>query len=107
MPSVTSFVNVPIPGRNETIRINHYVVAKGEDKSVVLYWYQSQNRVIAEEFKAKLYLVSDSIRHHRSDTALVRVVVPVPANQDTEKATKIGIDFVQSVYPALRQYLPS
>jgi EpsI family protein len=82
------------------------VVAKGDVKSVVLYWYQTQSRVIADEFSAKFYLVADSIRHHRSDTALVRVVVPVLGDA-TAQAVAQGEAFVQSVYPALRAYLPS
>ena len=54
--------------------VNRYVVEHGEDKSVTLYWYHSHNRVIASEFSAKFWAVADSIRYHRSDTALVRVM---------------------------------
>ena len=66
-----------MPGRSEPIRSNRYVVAHGDEKSVVLYWYQSHNRVIASELAAKFWLVADSIKYHRSDSSLVRVVVPV------------------------------
>ena len=75
--------------RAARININRYVVIKGEAQSVVYYWYQSQGRVIADEFAAKFYLVSDSIRHHRSDTALVRVVVPIRGSA-TQQAEKVG-----------------
>ena len=34
-------------------------------------------RVIASEYAAKFWLVADAIRYHRSDTALVKIVVPV------------------------------
>ncbi len=105
-PSSTGFVDVSIPARNETIRINKYIVSKGDQKSLVLYWYQSQNRVIADEFSAKIYLVADSIRHHRSDTALVRIVVPVTGDHE-QQAAEQGEAFVQAVYPQLRAYLPS
>jgi EpsI family protein len=102
-PSETGRIDVPVAGGS--IRINRYVVAKGEAQSVVLYWYQSQGRVIADEFAAKFYLVSDSIRHHRSDTALVRVVVPITGGA-TASAEKIGTEFVQTFYPAIEGYLP-
>ena len=49
----------------------------GNEKSVTLYWYQSHNRVIASEYSAKFWLVADAIRYQRSDTAIVKVVVPV------------------------------
>ncbi len=105
-PSSTGFMDVRIPSRGETIRINRYIVSKGAAKSVVLYWYQSQSRVIADEFAAKFYLVTDAIRHHRSDTALVRIVVPVMGDAE-QQAVDQGTAFVQAVYPALRAYLPS
>ncbi len=102
-------IDVPIAGGSGgpggSIHINQYVVEKGQEQAVVYYWYQSQGRVIADEFAAKFYLVSDSIRHHRSDTALVRVWVPVLAG-GTQHAEKIGIDFVQTFYPAVKGYLP-
>jgi EpsI family protein len=97
-------IDVPIEGEG-SIRINQYVVEKGESQSVVYYWYQSQGRVIADEFAAKFYLVSDSIKHHRSDTALVRVVVPIVGGR-TQDAEKLGTSFVRTFYPVVKAYLP-
>ena len=102
----TGRIDVPIAGEpGGSININRYIVSKGEAQSIVLYWYQSQGRVIADEFAAKFFLISDSIRHHRSDTALVRVVVPIAAGR-TAQSEKIGADFVQAFYPAVKNYLP-
>jgi EpsI family protein len=102
---VSGRIDVPVNGGS--IHINKFVVANGEDESVVLYWYQSQGRVIADEFAAKLYLITDSIRRHRSDTSLVRVVVPVKGDMTREKATRTAIDFVQAMYPMISSWLPS
>ena len=102
-PSASGRIDVQTGGN--TIRINRYVVSKGEEESVVLYWYQSQGRVIADEFAAKLYLVEDSIRKHRSDTSLVRVVAPVQG-QERERAEQIAVDFAKAAYPVIRGYLP-
>jgi len=100
----TGRIDVAIPG-DRSININRYVVSKGDAQSMVLYWYQSQGRVIADEFAAKFYLVSDSIRHHRSDTSLVRVVVPIQVG-GVQQAEKVAIDFVKTFYPAVKAYLP-
>jgi EpsI family protein len=105
-PSATGFLEVAVEGRPQPIKINRYVVSRGDEKSVVLYWYQSRRRVIASEFSAKFWLVMDSIRYHRSDTALVRVSVPVLRNDD-EGATRLGVAFVQSIFPVLKSYLPA
>jgi EpsI family protein len=103
-PSESGRVDVTLPD-SSSIHINRYVVAKGDSQSLVLYWYQSQGRVIADEFAAKFFLISDSIRKHRSDTALVRVVVPIPPGR-IALADKVGTEFVQAMYPVVRNYLP-
>ncbi len=100
---------VDIPIGNETIHINRYLVSRGETESLVMYWYQSQGRVIADEFAAKFYLIADSIRKHRSDTALVRIVVPVRPSSDGSgrvAAQKTAEAFLQSAYPAVKAFLP-
>ncbi len=102
-PSQSGRIDVDAGG--ETITINHYLVSRGDESSLVLYWYQSQGRVIADEFAAKFYLVMDSIQKHRSDTALVRVVTAVPAGGQ-EVAEARGRKFVQDFYPVVRAYLP-
>src|SRR5713226_3990191 len=69
--TVSDTISVAIPGRAEPIRINRYVVSKGEEKSMVLYWYQSRDRVVASEYKAAAFSVADALRYNRTDTALV------------------------------------
>jgi EpsI family protein len=105
-PEATGNLDVAVSGEPQPIRINRYVVSHGDEKSVVLYWYQSQRRVIASEFSAKFWLVMDSIRYHRSDTALVRVTVPVIA-RDQDAATRLGVSFVETLFPVLKSYLPA
>ena len=103
MDSQASFT---VPGRDQPIVTNKFVVQHGDEKSVVLYWYQSHNRVIASEYSAKIWLVLDAIRYHRSDTSIVRIVVPVRDN-DYDAATNTGIDFIRSIFPSLLNLLPA
>ena len=103
-PVDTGEIVIPIAGLGD-IQINKYVIAKGEHQSLVLYWYQSHGRVVANEFAAKFYLVADSLRYHRSDTALVRVVAPV-MHDDLAGALDGAISFVQAVFPAVYHFLP-
>jgi EpsI family protein len=98
-------IDIPVAGREQPIHINRYLTARGEEKSVTLYWYQSHNRIIADEFAARFYLVVDSIRYHRSDTALVKIVVPVRGG-DADRATKTAVDFAQAMWPAIVRQLP-
>jgi len=98
-------IPVAVPGRATPIVINKYVIAKGFEQSVVFYWYQSHNRVIAGEYSAKFWLVADAIRYQRSDTALVRVIVPASGNR--ELAENTGVRFVQAVYPDVIRQFPN
>jgi len=104
-PVDSDTIQVPVTGWPRPIVINQFVVQHGDDKEVTLYWYQSHNRIIAHEFAAKFWLVVDSIRYNRSDSALVRVIVPVSQN-DVDGATRVGVNFIQAMFPALLKHLP-
>ena len=104
-PMESAPLRITVPGRTEPLVSNRFVVARGDEKSVVLYWYQSHGRIISDEFAAKFWLIADSIRYHRSDSALVKVVVPVRGS-DVDGATKTAVEFVQAVFPAVSKQLP-
>ena len=93
-------------GQGAPIVVNRYIIAHGDDREVVLYWYQSRDRVVASEYKAKFWVMADAIRLNRTDTALVRVVVPI-INRDEAAATQSAVKFVQSFYGTLRHFLPA
>jgi EpsI family protein len=104
-PVEVGISSLAVPGWDAPIAINRYVVEHGEEKSVTFYWYQSHKRVIATEYAAKFWAVADSIRYHRSDTALVRVIAPV-RNNDIARATATGLDFIQALFPELDARMP-
>jgi EpsI family protein len=87
------------------ITVNRYVVDKDTQSAVVLYWYQTPRRVIAGEWAAKFWLMADSLRDKRTDTALVRVTT-WPTRGGDEAATAVATEFARSLYPKLREYLP-
>jgi EpsI family protein len=96
-----------MPGLNGTkIPVNRYLIAKGLDRQFVLYWYQSHGRVVASEYWSKFYLVTDSIRMHRSDGALVRVITPLMRGESEESAQSRTEAFAQQVLPYLNSYIP-
>ena len=105
MQSEAGTTTIDIPGY-APVEVNRYIVSKGPSRSVVLYWYQSRDRSVASEYKAKVYVVLDSMRYNRTDTALVRVVTPVLGNDDAS-AVKTATQFVRDIYPAVRAALPN
>lgn len=90
----------------ENARVNRYIIAKGLDRQLVLYWYQSNGRIVASEYWAKFYLVADSIRRNRSDGALVRVVTPVARGESIESAEQRALGFARQALPQLDRFVP-
>lgn len=89
-----------------TIVANRYVIAKGMDRQIVLYWYQAHGRVVASEYWAKLYLVIDSIRLNRSDGALVRIVTALGPGESQASAQQRVVEFARTILPALGRHIP-
>ena len=92
---------VQIPARPAPVNATRAVIQKGLDRQLVIYWYQSHGRTIADEFSSKAYLVLDSLRMHRSDAALVRVVTAM-----TDGGDRVASDFTQALRPLLDRYIP-
>jgi EpsI family protein len=93
-------------GVGAPIVVNRYVIVHGDERELVLYWYQSRGRVVADEFRAKFWVVADAIKLNRTDTALVRVIVPI-VNLNEDAASQVGTDFIRSFFSSLQQYLPT
>lgn len=95
-------------GAGRDITVNRYVVQKGLDRQLVLYWYQSRGRVVASEYWSKFFLIHDAIRTNRTDGALVRVIAPIAhsAEDHGAAAEKLAEDFVRVLFPTLPSYLP-
>jgi EpsI family protein len=88
-----------------SITVNEYLIGKGLDRREVLYWYQSQGRVVASEYWARYWLIVDAITRDRTDGALVRIIAP--ADNGVAHARTLAVGFVQNAFPDLKNYLPN
>jgi EpsI family protein len=86
--------------------LNRYVIAKGDDHRLVLYWFWAHDRGVASEYWAKYYLVKDAIRLNRSDGSLVRLVTPMFPGESAEHAQQRIYPLTSAVVPLLDQYIP-
>lgn len=66
--------NIPVGGR--TSKINEYSISHEGDRRLVLYWYQSKNRVIASEYLGKVLLARDTLLQKSTAASIVRIIVP-------------------------------
>jgi EpsI family protein len=88
-----------------TITVNRFIVVRGLERLVALYWYQTPRRTIAGEWACKFWLVADGFRFRRTDTAVVRVIELSSPDHD-DAATASAADFARKLYPELRSYFP-
>jgi len=86
--------------------VNRYVLEKGADRQVVVYWYQAHGRIVASEYWARIYLISDSIELNRADESLVRVITPILEGEPLDTAQKRAVRFAENILPYLDDYIP-
>lgn len=91
--------------KQHTVTANTFVIQKGLEKQLMLYWYQDRGRILASEWKAKAYLVLDALRTARTDGALVRLTIPL-TDTTPEVALREATAFAVHLIPLLRTYLP-
>src|SRR6476469_1734958 len=84
---------------------NRYVIQNGDQKSLLVYWYQGRGRSVASEYWGKVYTVLDSVRLRRSDGALVRVIVPIGESESA--ALRSATDLAAGVTSALPEFVPN
>lgn len=87
-------------------RVGEYIIANGENKQFVIYWYQAHGRSVANEYMAKIYMVIDAMRLNRTDGALVRVIAPIDSRGGTSVARARAEAFAAQLAPMLPRFIP-
>jgi len=83
--------------------VRRIIVRKNQQRALVLYWYALHGRMIANEVTSKVMLLADSVRLHRSDAALVRIVVPIAGS--VTAADERGMAFARDLAPRMDDIL--
>jgi EpsI family protein len=91
----------------EKYSVGEYLISNGRSTQEVLYWYQMHGRSIANDYKAKLYTLADSIRYSRTDAALIRVITMVNPGEDQMEAHRRAVGFAEQIIPLLPAYIPN
>jgi EpsI family protein len=103
-PVEATRITIDLPPPHPPIRVNRYVIQKDRTLQVVLYWYQTHGKAIAGEVDAKIEMVRGAITRNRTDGALVRVS-SVVAGSPADTTERL-VEYVQSAYPLLYEFLP-
>jgi len=86
--------------------VGEYVISNGENRQFVIYWYQAHGRSVANEYMAKIYMVTDAIRLNRTDGSLVRVITAIDAQGGVSAARARAEAFTAQIAPLLPRFIP-
>ncbi len=108
-PVESSTATLMLPG-DTAFPAKLYLIAKGPDRQLVLFWYSAQGRRVARDF----YLGFDSLRFNRADTTLIRTDTELLTRMNTElrpgerpdEAKQRLLSFAGLVNPILKNYIP-
>jgi EpsI family protein len=92
---------VDVPAGGATIKVNRYAIQNGTQRMLVLYWYQSRERIIASEYAGKIFLVKDAVLDGRTGGSLVRVTVA----DDSPEGLATAIRFASAAIPRVQACL--
>jgi EpsI family protein len=89
-------IRVDSPDGN--VPINRYVISKAGEKSLTLYWYETSDRILADEYWTKLYLIHDGLFYGRAAGSVVRIQLPIDPAMERDV-----IPFVTDLMKDVRQ----
>jgi exosortase D (VPLPA-CTERM-specific) len=88
------------------LRVNRVMIAMGEQRQLVYYWFAQRGRTITNEFLVKWFIFWDGLTMNRTDGALVRVTTEVRDLSRVGEADARLEAFVQAASPRLAPFLP-
>ena len=91
--------------RDEGPRAKRFVIAKGDERQLVYFWYQGQGRVTSANEDVILFRFWDRATAGRTDGALVRFTTPI-YRDDLDAAEGRIHRFASVMVPLLPPYVP-
>ncbi|MBZ5650615.1 MAG: EpsI family protein [Acidobacteriia bacterium] len=85
---------------------NRYLIAKGDDRQLVLFWYSARGRRVASEDWMNIYLALDSLRSSRTDNAVIRMNTELQPGEKPAEAERRLLSFAGLISPLLKNYIP-
>ena len=99
----TNLLRLPPRGGGD---VNYSVMTatKGEDKELVLYWFQSNEETASGTSRQKVNTIIQKIKGKPGRNAFVRISVSIGQN-GTNEALRSATDFISSFYPTFIDYI--
>jgi EpsI family protein len=85
---------------------NRFIIAAGEQRQVVYYWFKQRDRIITNEYAVKWYLFWDALTRNRTDGALVRLTTALQPGEDAEAGDARLRALAAVAVPHLAKHIP-
>lgn len=100
-------VQIPVgEGNVRDLPVNRALIQKDRQKQVVLYWFKQRDRLLADEYLVKFYLLWDALTRNRTDGALVRIASMVGPGESEDVVDRRLQRFVAAIESELNRYVP-
>ena len=96
-------IGVGAVGEGEAKR---FVIAKGNQRALVYFWYHSRGHIIARNYEKIMWMFLDRARRGRTDGSLIRFTVPIQ-HGDIKRAEDSFLELSNSVKPFLSDFIPN
>jgi EpsI family protein len=103
-PVQSGTTTIAFPG-DAPFPANRYLIAKGDDRQLVVFWYSVRGRRVATQDWMNAYLAFDSLRLSRSDNAMIRMNTELLPGEKPEDAERRLLSFAGLVNPLLKNYI--
>jgi len=94
---ILKYDETKVPFGDRAERINKFTIQNGDARALVLYWYQTKDRIIANEYEGKGFLLWDAMTKGRTDGAVVRIIVA-----DNAEAANDALGFARAILSEMK-----
>jgi EpsI family protein len=106
LESFDKYVLKGVGPNGEDYVVNRSVVAQGDARQLVYYWFVERGKIQANEYFVRWSIFWDALTKNRTDGALVRVTTSVSDVALMDQADQRLAQFVRDIDPKLTYYLP-
>jgi exosortase D (VPLPA-CTERM-specific) len=89
------------------LKINRTLIELGNQRELVYYWFQQRGRGITSEYAVKWFIFWDALTRHRTDGAMVRLIMPLSASGSEADADRQLAELASRVARELPRFVPN
>lgn len=86
--------------------INRLIIAEGDKRELMFYWFETRSGTIRNEFGLKWDLMKNSLLLRPTDAAIIRLTTPFNAGDDIKAVTAKAVAYLDAFYPSIDRCLP-